>query len=191
MDPDAFQEMRFSNLTESALYLNRPGRPPATTYTQVLHLGMALRPEARKVLVVGLGGGSVPRQFDFGARDYVNHIASGRDRFALPILQRRVYPHRGHARSLSDMMRAHEVLRREMEGMGVCTVISEEAALVARVCGYEGHEYDFGALLRQRLFTGDAGSVAAAVERFNARVATLANTVAFRNFEPVLAAVGN
>ncbi len=63
LDPQAVQEMRFSNLTESSLYLNQPGQPPATTYTKILHMGMALNPGARRVLVVGLGGGSVPRQF--------------------------------------------------------------------------------------------------------------------------------
>jgi predicted membrane-bound spermidine synthase len=62
-DPDAILEMRFSNLTESSLYLNKPGQPPATTYTQVLHIGKALNPKAEHVLIVGLGGGSVPRQF--------------------------------------------------------------------------------------------------------------------------------
>lgn len=63
LDPDAVQEVRFNNLVESSLYLNRPNRPPATTYTQILHLGMAFRPEARKIMVMGLGGGSVPREF--------------------------------------------------------------------------------------------------------------------------------
>ncbi len=62
-DPDAILEMRFNNLTESALYPNRPGRTPQTTYTRILHMGMAINPKASKVLVVGLGGGSVPREF--------------------------------------------------------------------------------------------------------------------------------
>jgi len=62
-DPDAILEMRFNNLTESALYPNRPGKPPQTTYTRILHLGMAMNPGASRVLVVGLGGGSVPREF--------------------------------------------------------------------------------------------------------------------------------
>ncbi|HOX08744.1 MAG TPA: fused MFS/spermidine synthase, partial [Planctomycetota bacterium] len=63
LDPEAVLEMRFSNLTESSLFLNKPGQPPATTYTRVLNMGMAFNPQARRVLVVGLGGGSVPRQF--------------------------------------------------------------------------------------------------------------------------------
>jgi spermidine synthase len=63
LDPDAVLQMRFNNLIESALYPNRPGHPPETVYTRILHMGVALHPEARKVLVVGLGGGSVPREF--------------------------------------------------------------------------------------------------------------------------------
>ncbi len=62
-DPLAVLDMRFNNLTESALYPNQPGHPPETTYTRILHMGMALNPEARKVMVMGLGGGSVPREF--------------------------------------------------------------------------------------------------------------------------------
>ena len=62
-DPDAVREMRFNDLTESALYINKKGHPPQTTYTRILHLGMALNQKARRVLVVGLGGGSVPREF--------------------------------------------------------------------------------------------------------------------------------
>jgi spermidine synthase len=62
-DPDAVLEMRFNNLTESSLYPNRPGKTPQTTYTRILHMAMAINPKASKVLVVGLGGGSVPREF--------------------------------------------------------------------------------------------------------------------------------
>jgi spermidine synthase len=62
-DPQAVLDMRFNNLTESALYPNQPGHPPETTYTRILHMGMALNPDARKVMVMGLGGGSVPREF--------------------------------------------------------------------------------------------------------------------------------
>ncbi|MHC4914145.1 MAG: spermidine synthase [Planctomycetota bacterium] len=62
-DPLAVLDMRFNNLTESALYANQPGQPPETTYTRILHMGVALKPDARKVMVMGLGGGSVPREF--------------------------------------------------------------------------------------------------------------------------------
>ncbi len=62
-DPDAILEMRFNNLTESAIYPGQPGQPPKTTYTRLVHLAMALHPDARRVLVIGLGGGSIPREF--------------------------------------------------------------------------------------------------------------------------------
>ena len=71
-DPDAELQMRFNNLIESKVYVNREFKnfeggseswPPATTYTKILHMGMAMNPEARKILIVGLGGGSAPREF--------------------------------------------------------------------------------------------------------------------------------
>jgi spermidine synthase len=62
-DPDAILEMRFNNVTQSTLYCNREGHPPKTTYTRLLHMGMALNPNATRVLIVGLGGGSTPREF--------------------------------------------------------------------------------------------------------------------------------
>jgi spermidine synthase len=62
-DPNTIRWMRFNDLTESSIWLNRPGSPPQTTYTKILHMGMALHPRAKKVLVMGLGGGSVPREF--------------------------------------------------------------------------------------------------------------------------------
>jgi spermidine synthase len=62
-DPDAVLEMRFNNLIESSIFPNKEGQPPETTYTRALHLGMAFNPQCRRVLVVGLGGGSVPREF--------------------------------------------------------------------------------------------------------------------------------
>jgi hypothetical protein len=45
--------------------------------------------------------------------------------------------------------------------------------------------------LCHQLATGDAAGIAAAADRFNHRVRTLTKTVAFRPFEPILAAVGN
>ena len=87
--------------------------------------------------------------------------------------------------------RERESLVRDIGELGVATTLSAEAALAARVCGYEGHEQDFGALLRRQFFTGDIAGLASTVKRFNERVRTVANTVAFQPFEPALAAVGN
>ena len=87
--------------------------------------------------------------------------------------------------------RERESLVRDIGELGVATTLSAAAALAARVCGYEGHEQDFGALLRRQFFTGDIAGLASTVKRFNERVRTVANTVAFQPFEPTLAAVGN
>jgi len=131
------------------------------------------------------------RTFDVTPDQYIRHVNSGRDRFSVPAFKNRGDGHFRHVRSLGDVLRENDVLTRELAGIGISTVLSPEAALVARVCGYEGQEEDFNALFRQRLFAGDAAGVAGAVERFNQRVASSANMVAFKPFRPALAAVGN
>ncbi len=131
------------------------------------------------------------RHFDIDTEDYLNYTATGRDRFTLPMLRRRTPGFRRPARTLADVLRERDVLTREIEGLGVNTALPEDIALAAQALGYEGHEHEFVSLMRQHLFTGDAASLSAAVRRFNQRVSALANTVALRTFEPVLAAVGN
>jgi len=76
--------------------------------------------------------------------------------------------------------RERENLVRDIGALGVATALSAEAALAARVCGYEGQEEDFGARLRRQFFTGDVAGLASTVKRFNERVRTVANTVAFQ-----------
>jgi hypothetical protein len=135
--------------------------------------------------------GDARRALNVTPDEYLRYVISGRDRFSLPLLKNRNAGYYRHVRSLADVLRETDVLTREFAGIGVCPALTAETALVARVCGYEGQEEDFNTLFRQRLFTGDATGVAAAVARFNSRVATLANMVAFKPFTPVLAAVGN
>lgn len=53
--------LRFDNSWQSGMALDDPFRS-VFDYTDYFHLGFALRPQARDVLVVGLGGGLIPKQ---------------------------------------------------------------------------------------------------------------------------------
>ncbi len=58
--------LRFDRSVQSGMYLHDPFDSPFI-YVAYAHLGVIFRPEARRVLVVGLGGGSIPKRF---WRDY-------------------------------------------------------------------------------------------------------------------------
>jgi hypothetical protein len=165
------------------------------TRAETLRIVERTRPDAALAALpafsLAVRQGCARATFDVTPDEYVRYVLSGRDRFAAPFLKSGGGTHHREARSLSDVLRANDVLVRELAGIGICTALTAEAALVARVCGYEGQEEDFNTLFRQRLFTGDAAGVSAAVARFNQRVSTPANMVAFKPFAPVLAAVGN
>jgi spermidine synthase len=66
LDGEDTRYLRFDNTFQSAMEL---ARPDATVfdYTDYLHLGLAYAPSARRVLFIGLGGGTAPRSF---WRDY-------------------------------------------------------------------------------------------------------------------------
>lgn len=53
--------LRFDNSWQSGMALDDPFRS-VFAYTDYFHLGFALRPQATDVLVIGLGGGLVPKQ---------------------------------------------------------------------------------------------------------------------------------
>lgn len=53
--------LRFDNSWQSGMYLGDPVTA-RFAYTDVMHAGWALNPGARKVLLVGLGGGSIPKR---------------------------------------------------------------------------------------------------------------------------------
>lgn len=53
--------LRFDDSWQSGMYLDDPVRA-RFTYTDVMHVGWALNPGARRVLLVGLGGGSIPKR---------------------------------------------------------------------------------------------------------------------------------
>lgn len=93
-------------------------------------------------------------------------------------------------RSLARALDERDTLARECEELGISTAVTADVALAARVSGYEGHEDEFGALLARRFFTGDAAALAAAVDRFNERAASLARPNLL-GYPPILAAVGN
>lgn len=58
--------LRFDRSWQSGMYINDPYRS-RFEYTDYFQLGMALRPDAKRVLFIGLGGGSAPKSF---WRDY-------------------------------------------------------------------------------------------------------------------------
>jgi spermidine synthase len=53
--------LRFDNSLQSAMYIREPFRT-RFRYTDLFHLGIAYAPRARRVLYVGLGAGSSPKQ---------------------------------------------------------------------------------------------------------------------------------
>ena len=58
--------LRFDRSFQSGMYLHDPFDSPFL-YAAYAHLGLIFRPHAQRVLVVGLGGGSIPKRF---WRDY-------------------------------------------------------------------------------------------------------------------------
>jgi spermidine synthase len=54
--------LSFASATQSRMLLKDPFGPGAT-YTDAAHLSRLMRPTVRRVLVVGLGGGTIPKQF--------------------------------------------------------------------------------------------------------------------------------
>lgn len=65
--------LRFDASYQSALDLKDPDRP-VFLYTDYLHLGLIFKPDAQKVLFIGLGGGIAPRKFHKDYPDMTIHI---------------------------------------------------------------------------------------------------------------------
>lgn len=65
-EDDTERHLRFDRSHQSAMYLDDPYET-SFTYPQYLHLALAAKPDARKVLIVGLGGGSLVKRM---WRDY-------------------------------------------------------------------------------------------------------------------------
>jgi spermidine synthase len=61
-DDDETRYLRFDSSFQSAMFLKHPFRT-RFEYTDYLDLGLAYNPDARRVLFVGLGGGSAPKRF--------------------------------------------------------------------------------------------------------------------------------
>jgi spermidine synthase len=54
--------MYFDHTLQSAMYLNDPAAL-RLNYSRYVSIGLALRPDAKRALVVGLGGGSIPKKW--------------------------------------------------------------------------------------------------------------------------------
>ena len=61
VDDESSRYLRFDSSFQSGMYLDDPFRT-RFSYSDYLHLGLAYNPSAKKVLVVGLGGGSVQKR---------------------------------------------------------------------------------------------------------------------------------
>src|SRR5262249_1123679 len=61
VDTGDVRELHFDNTGQSAIYKSKP-LVSAYEYPEYLHLGRVLVPDPADVLVIGLGGGIVPRQ---------------------------------------------------------------------------------------------------------------------------------
>jgi spermidine synthase len=67
VEDDTARYLRFDRFIQSGMYLHDPFDSPFL-YPAYAHLGLIFRPQAVRVLVVGLGGGSIPKRF---WRDYL------------------------------------------------------------------------------------------------------------------------
>ncbi len=67
VDAEGSRYLRFDSSFQSGMYIEQPFRT-RFAYTDYLELGLAYNPNAKRVLVVGLGGGSAPKRVwrDFG-----------------------------------------------------------------------------------------------------------------------------
>lgn len=57
-----FREMQFNVAIQSRMRLGDPSGP-GLTYSDAVHIGPLLRPHTRRVLLIGLGGATLPKQF--------------------------------------------------------------------------------------------------------------------------------
>ncbi len=67
VDAEGSRYLRFDSSFQSGMYIAAPFRT-RFAYTDYLELGLAYNPEARRILVIGLGGASAPKRIwrDFG-----------------------------------------------------------------------------------------------------------------------------
>lgn len=61
-DRGPLRTLRFNAATQSSMRRSDPFGP-GLPYTDSFHIGRLLRPQVRRVLLIGLGGGTAPRQF--------------------------------------------------------------------------------------------------------------------------------
>jgi spermidine synthase len=61
-DDESSRYLRFDSSFQSGMYIGQPFRT-RFEYTDYLDLGFAYNPDARRVLFIGLGGGSAPKRF--------------------------------------------------------------------------------------------------------------------------------
>jgi spermidine synthase len=58
-----YRQLKFDRFSESQIQINPPHEPPLHYYTRYFHLALAAKPETRRALFIGAGGGVGPRAF--------------------------------------------------------------------------------------------------------------------------------
>ncbi len=131
---------------------------------------------------------------DFGFRiapqRYIRWITDSYAEFPAPGFSPAL-PYRVGERSSKKAVRENAELISEISKRGIATSVSAELALIARVAGQAGQEREFSRQTLRQFFTGDAAGLAGQVECFNRRACVPPDTMVYRPFTPVSAAVGN
>jgi len=137
--------------------------------------------------------GRLPTEFGFkeDTEAFLRAAADGPASGAAPLVPWSAFASRQSRITAGQALQENDDLVRELEDVPVSTSLTPELFLVARMSGYEGHEQDFGALMRRRLLTGDVGGVAAVVDNFNRRVTARADAGVHAPHMAILKAVGN
>lgn len=73
-EDDSARYLRFDRSFQSGMYLNNPFESPFL-YAAYAHLGLIFRPQAKRVLMVGLGGGSIQKRFWQDYKDMTIEVA--------------------------------------------------------------------------------------------------------------------
>lgn len=128
--------------------------------------------------------------FDIDVPRYLREGILRGHRSSMPKSWRRTH-YRGATRSGGAARRLQESLARDIEALGISTLVTPQIALVAQISGCYAHEHQYGILLRRQLMTGDAVAVGAAAQRFNECAAALGKSAMYGARVPALAAVGN
>lgn len=73
-EDESARYLRFDRSFQSGMYLNDPYESPFL-YAAYAHLGLIFRPQAKRILMIGLGGGSIQKRFWRDYKDMTIQVA--------------------------------------------------------------------------------------------------------------------